>query len=54
MSKKYVRKHSNRTAFEKHKKGLAKRKAVIDKIDGMTIYYHFRVSPSKNTSRYED
>lgn len=54
MSKKYVRKHTNKTAFARHKKGLANRNAIIDKIDGMTIYYHFRVQPSKNTSRYED
>jgi hypothetical protein len=41
-SKKYVRKHTNKIAFAKHKKGLAKRKAIIDKIEGMTIYYHFK------------
>lgn len=41
-SKKYVRKHTNKIAFEKHKKGLKNRNAVIDKIEGMTIYYHFK------------
>jgi hypothetical protein len=40
--KNYVRKHSNKTAFAKHKAGLKKRKAIIDKIEGMTIYYHFK------------
>jgi hypothetical protein len=41
-SKQYVRKHTNETAFKKHKAGLKKRNAVIEKIDGMTIYYHFK------------
>lgn len=54
MAKIYTRKHTNKTAFELHKKGLKKRKAIIDKIVGMTITYHFPVSASKNTSRYED
>lgn len=54
MAKKYTRKHTNKTAFEKHMKGLKGRKAIIDKVDGMTITYHFPVAPSKNTSRYED
>lgn len=40
--KKYVRKHSNKTAFAKHQAGLKKRNAIIDKIEGMTIYYHFK------------
>jgi len=50
----YTRKHTNNTAFEKHKAGLKKRKAIIDKIVGMTITYHFPVSASKNTSKYSD
>jgi Na+-translocating ferredoxin:NAD+ oxidoreductase RnfG subunit len=50
----YTRKHTNKTAFEKHKAGLKKRGAKIDKIVGMTITYHFNVSPSKNTSIYEN
>ena len=54
MSKVYTRKHTNSTAFEKHKKGLAKRRAKIIKIEGMTITYKFPVGASKNTSRYED
>lgn len=54
MSKNYTRKHTNKIAFEKHLKGLKKRDAKIDSIDGMTIKYHFPVSASKNTSRYED
>jgi hypothetical protein len=41
-SKQYVRVHTNKIAFNKHKKGLKKRNAVIDKIEGMTIYYHFK------------
>jgi hypothetical protein len=41
-SKEYIRKHSNKSAFTKHKAGLKKRNAVIDKIEGMTIYYHFK------------
>lgn len=41
-SKQYVRKHTNVEAFVKHQKGLRKRNAVIDKIVGMTIYYHFK------------
>ncbi len=41
-SKKYTRKHTNKTAFKKHQIGLKKRNAVIDKIDGMTIEYHFK------------
>lgn len=53
-SKTYVRKHTNKTAFEKHKKGLEKRKAKIISIEGMTITYKFPVSASKNTSKYED
>lgn len=52
--KTYVRKHTNKTAFEKHKAGLRKRGAKIDKIEGMTITYHFSATPSKNTSRYEN
>jgi hypothetical protein len=40
-SKQYVRKHTNKIAFNKHKKGLKKRNAIIDKIEGMTITYHF-------------
>jgi|688.fasta_scaffold71430_4 hypothetical protein len=50
----YTRKHTNNTAFEKHKAGLKKRKAIIDKVVGMTITYHFPVSASKNTSKYSD
>lgn len=50
----YTRKHTNKTAFEKHKVGLKKRKAIIDKIVGMTITYHFPVSASKNTARNYD
>jgi len=50
----YVRKHTNKTAFEKHKAGLRKRGAKIEKIEGMTITYRFPVSPSKNTSKYEN
>jgi hypothetical protein len=50
----YTRKHTNKTAFEKHKTGLKKRKAIIDKIVGMTITYHFPVSASKNTARNYD
>jgi hypothetical protein len=41
-SKKYVRKHTNKTAFKKHQAGLKNRGAVIEKIEGMTIYYHFK------------
>jgi hypothetical protein len=41
-SKQYIRKHTNEIAFKKHKAGLKKRGAVIEKIDGMTIYYHFK------------
>ena len=52
--KKYVRKHTNKTAFTKHKAGLKKRKAIIDKIVGMTITYHFPVSASKNTAQNYD
>jgi Na+-translocating ferredoxin:NAD+ oxidoreductase RnfG subunit len=52
--KTYTRKHTNKTAFEKHKIGLKKRGAKIDKIEGMTITYRFLSTPSKNTSRYED
>lgn len=52
--KQYTRKHTNKTAFEKHKAGLKKRKAIIDSIVGMTIKYHFPVSPSKNTARNYD
>jgi len=40
--KKYKRVHTNKMAFDKHKKGLKKRDAVIEKIEGMTIYYHFK------------
>lgn len=54
MAKSYTRKHSNKVAFKKHKEGLKNRKAVIDKIEGMTITYHFPVSASKNTSNYSD
>jgi hypothetical protein len=53
-TKTYKRKHTLKVAFDKHLKGLKKRKAIIDKIDGMTITYHFPVGASKNTSRYED
>lgn len=53
-SKIYTRKHTNKIAFEKHKKGLAARKAKILSIKGMTIRYQFPTTPSKNTSRYED
>jgi hypothetical protein len=53
-TKTYKRKHTLKVAFDKHLKGLKKRKAIIDKIEGMTITYHFPVSASKNTSRYED
>ncbi len=42
MSKKYTRKHTNKIAFEKHLAGLRKRNAVIDRIEGMTITYHFK------------
>lgn len=41
-SKQYIRKHSNKLAFNRHMAGLKKRNAVIDKIEGMTIYYHFK------------
>jgi hypothetical protein len=41
-SKQYVRKHTNKTAFTKHKAGLKKRGAIIDSIEGMTIKYHFK------------
>ncbi len=41
-SKKYIRKHTNATAFKRHKAGLKKRNAIIDKIEGMTIEYHFK------------
>ena len=54
MAKSYTRKHTNKIAFDKHKAGLKKRKAIIDKIVGMTITYHFTVSASKNTSKYSD
>ena len=52
--KTYVRKHTNKTAFTKHQAGLKKRGAKIDKIEGMTITYHFNATPTKNTSRYEN
>ena len=54
MAKSYTRKHTNKIAFDKHKAGLKKRKAIIDKVVGMTITYHFPVSASKNTSKYSD
>ena len=54
MAKEYTRKHTNKVAFEKHKKGLAKRGAKIVSIKGMTIKYTFPVTPSKNTSRSSD
>ena len=54
MAKTYTRKHTNKIAFQKHMEGLKKRKAIIDKVSGMTITYHFPVSAGKNTSRYED
>lgn len=41
-SKQYVRKHTNKLAFDRHLKGIKGRGAVIDKIEGMTIYYHFK------------
>ncbi|MEY4572868.1 MAG: hypothetical protein RLZ10_2125 [Bacteroidota bacterium] len=41
MAKTYTRTHTNKTAFEKHKKGLAKRGAKIISIKGMTITYTF-------------
>jgi hypothetical protein len=53
-SKQYVRKHTNMSAFTKHKAGLKKRNAIIDEIKGMTIKYHFLVSPSKNTAKSFD
>jgi hypothetical protein len=31
-SKQYVRKHTNKSAFTKHKAGLKKRNAIIDEI----------------------
>lgn len=40
-TKQYIRKHTNKMAFDRHLKGLKGRGAVIDKIEGMTIYYHF-------------
>jgi len=52
--KTYTRKHTNKTAFENHKKGLKGRNAIIEKIVGMTITYHFPVKATKNTSRYEN
>ena len=54
MAKSYTRKHTNKTAFKKHKEGLKKRNAIIDKVVGMTITYHFPVSASTNTSNYSD
>lgn len=54
MKKVYTRKHTNKIAFTKHKAGLKKRKAIIDKIVGMTITYHFPISASKNTANYVD
>ena len=54
MAKSYTRKHTNKIAFDKHKAGLEKRKAIIDKIVGMTITYHFPVSASKNTANSYD
>jgi hypothetical protein len=54
MAKTYTRKHTNKIAFKKHMDGLKKRRAIIDKVSGMTITYHFPVTASKNTSRYED
>jgi len=54
MAKTYTRKHTNKTAFKKHMEGLKKRRAIIDKVVGMTITYRFPVTASKNTSRYED
>jgi hypothetical protein len=54
MAKTYTRKHSNKIAFTKHMEGLKKRKAIIEKVSGMTITYRFPVSAGKNTSRYED
>jgi hypothetical protein len=54
MAKSYTRKHTNKIAFTKHKAGLKKRKAIIDKIVGMTITYHFPATASKNTSRFSD
>jgi hypothetical protein len=53
-NKVYTRKHTNKLAFEKHKAGLKKRNAIIDKVVGMTITYHFPVSSSKHTSKYSD
>ena len=41
-TKQYVRKHANKMAFDRHLSGLKKRGAVIDKIEGMTIYSHFK------------
>ena len=38
--KQYTRVHTNKTAFDKHVKGLKKRGAKM-KIDGMTIVYSF-------------
>lgn len=54
MAKTYTRKHTNKTAFTKHMEGLKKRKAIIEKVSGMTITYRFPVSASKNTSQYEN
>ena len=54
MAKTYTRKHMNKIAFKKHMDGLKKRRAIIDKVSGMTITYHFPATASKNTSRYED
>lgn len=47
MAKEYTRKHTNKVAFEKHKKGLAKRGAKIISIEGMTIKYSFPTTSSK-------
>jgi hypothetical protein len=54
MARIYTRKHTNKTAFTKHKAGLKKRNAIIDKIVGMTITYHFPVKSSKNTANSYD